>query len=201
MFRYLLQILQLKFRGYIIVDNFFPENIAKNLRIVALGEYCADSNHYNGYKISNFDNEYSSFKFDSKYIRFFKNKIPILRSLRYKRSWSFVYNEVCRGVLPHADPSAYNINVWVTPDHCVYDKKKNGLIIFNKKAHPEWNHWRYNADNDFIAGYLSDSKFVIIPYKFNRAIIFPGKTFHSTAEVHMKPGHENRRINYTFLFE
>ena len=48
--------------------------------------------------------------------------------------------------------------------------------------------------------FLKGSKYDIIPYKYNRAIIFRGNTFHSTKSVHMKPGDENRRVNYTFLY-
>ena len=101
---------------------------------------------------------------------------------------------------PHADPSFINVNIWVTPDKCVYDHAKNGLVIYKKKAPKEWNHYQYNADLNLIETYLKNSKYDRIPYKYNRAIIFRGNTFHSTDSVYMKPGDENRRVNYTFLY-
>ena len=101
---------------------------------------------------------------------------------------------------PHADPSFINVNIWVTPDECVYDHAKNGLVIYKKKAPKEWTHFQYNADVNRIRTYLKESKYDRIPYKYNRAIIFKGNTFHSTDSVYMKPGDENRRVNYTFLY-
>ena len=92
------------------------------------------------------------------------------------------------------------MNIWVTPDECVEDHDKNGLVIFKRKAHKM--SWRqYNSDGDFIDKYLKGSKYDRIPYKYNRAVIFRGNTFHSTDSVHMKPGDQNKRINYTFLYE
>jgi hypothetical protein len=199
--RKIFQLLQLKFRGYIIIDNFFPEKAAAKLRDIALSEQFVNL-HYTegGYKASDFDNG-SDIKMDYRYIQSIMNKLPILKGTKYIRSWSFVYDTICEGVHPHADPSKFNCNVWVTPDSCVFDNKKNGLILFKKHANPNWTHYQYNANGDFISGYLYGSRYVKIPYKFNRAVIFPGKVFHATAEVHMKSGEENRRINYTFLFE
>ena len=119
----------------------------------------------------------------------------------YYRAWTFVYDNVALGVFPHADPSFININVWVTPDECVYDHNKNGLKIYKKKAPKEWTWAEYNRDSNLINGYLKDSKYDRVLYKYNRAVIFRGNTFHSTDSVHMKPGHENKRVNYTFLYQ
>lgn len=194
------QLLQLKIRGYVVIDNFFPTKVALSLRDLALSEECVNLQYSDGYKASDFDGVVN-FKMDAKYINHILKKAPILKNLKYTRSWSFVYDTICRGVPPHADSSKFNCNIWVTPDECVSDKTKNGLIIFKKFADPKWSHEQYNKNANFIKGYLSGSNYVRIPYRFNRAIIFPGKAFHTTAEVHMKTGKENRRVNYTFLFE
>ena len=112
-----------------------------------------------------------------------------------------MYETVALGVCPHADPSFININVWVTPDECVYDHNKNGLKIYKKKAPKECTWEEYNKGHYLIKSYLKESKYDRIPYKYNRAIIFRGNTFHETDKVHMKPGHENKRVNYTFLYQ
>jgi len=194
------QLLQLKFRGYLVIDNFFPEEVALNLRKLALSQYCVNEIYPDGYKASDFDNE-SIFKMDSRCISLVVKKLPILKNTEYFRSWSFVYENVCRGVGPHADPSVYNVNIWVTPTDSVEDCQKNGIILFKKFAHPSMTWEQYNSDINLIEKYLKDSKRVKIPYRFNRAVIFPGKMFHTTDFVHMKPGDWNKRINYTFLFK
>jgi len=190
---------QLKIRGYIVIDNFFSEDITSYLRTLALSE--KDVNHYfsDGYKAADYYPD--SKNMPSKFIDFIKNKVAVLKNKKYQRSWSFLYNSICRGVNVHADPSTYNVNVWVTPDHCVGNKNKNGILLFKKMATSFLSWEQYNRDGDFIDEYIKGSKYDRIKYKFNRAVIFPGKMFHTTDSVHMKPGHNNKRINYTFLFD
>ena len=61
-----------------------------------------------------------------------------------------------------------------------------------------YNHWDGSIWRD---QFLKDASYDTIPYKYNRAIIFEGRTFHSTDNVHMKPGDNNKRVNYTFLYD
>lgn len=192
--------LQIKLRGYAIVDNFFSKEICDQLRDVALSERYVNRYYQNGYKASDFDTDNSPVKISNRAIYDIKSRTPFLKKYKYLRSWSFVYDNICPGVNAHADTSTYNLNWWATPDECVHDHNKNGLIIFKKNSYG-LTYEQYNGSQDFIDNYLSESKCVKIPYKFNRAIIFPGRLFHKTDKVHMKPGKENRRINYTFLFE
>ena len=56
------------------------------------------------------------------------------------------------------------------------------------------------SDIDFIRDYLKNSEYATIPYRYNRAVIFKSHNFHTTDNVHMKSGHKNRRISYTFLY-
>ena len=190
--------LRLNLNNYLIIDNFFPDEICKELREKTLNSKKYNKEYWD-YKALDFDNvdvELESLKdISDKYV------VPkISLAEKYLRSWSFVYENVSRGVRPHADPSFINVNIWVTPDECVYDHNKNGLRLYRKKAKPEWPHYQYNGDENFISSYLKGVKYDRIPYKYNRAIIFKGNTFHSSDSVHMKPGDENRRVNYTFLY-
>ena len=193
------QRVQLKVRGYIVIDNFFSKQITSELRSLALSERDVNQYYPDGYKAADYDND--SVKMSSKIVEFVQNKVDVLKNKKYQRSWSFLYNTICRGVNIHADPSTFNVNVWVTPDYCVEDKNKNGLILFKKMAPSSMTWHQYNGDESVINEYLKGAKYVRIPHKFNRAVIFPGKTFHTTDFVHMKPGHNNKRINYTFLFD
>ena len=187
-------------KGYAVIDNFLPKEMCHELRELALSEKCVNRYYRNGYKASDFDNHNTEFSISPEVLCEIKNKIPLLKEHEYIRAWSFVYENICPGVKSHADRSTYNINWWVTPDECVQDHNKNGLIIFEKDSYG-LSYKQYNGSPKFIDNYLSGSKYARIPYKFNRAIIFPGRLFHKTDDVHMKPGKENRRINYTFLFE
>ena len=190
--------LRLNLNNYLIIDNFFPDEICKELREKTLNSKKYNKEYWD-YKALDFDNA----SVESKSLKDISDKYVVPKislAEKYLRSWSFVYENVSRGVRPHADPSFINVNIWVTPDECVYDHAKNGLVIYKKKAPKEWNHYQYNADLNLIETYLKNSKYDRIPYKYNRAIIFKGNTFHSTDSVHMKPGDENRRVNYTFLY-
>ena len=191
-----IDLLRLKINYYIIIDDFFPDEICTELREKTLNSKIYHDEYYD-YKSLDFDcpNRESLAHISEKYI---VPKISLAK--KYIRSWSFVYNNVARGVLPHADPSFINVNIWVTPDECVQDHNKNGLRIYKKKSPKEWTHFQYNSDTSNIETYLKGSKYDRIPYKYNRAIIFKGNTFHSTDSVYMKPGDENRRVNYTFLY-
>ena len=191
--------LKVKIDGYIIIDNFFSDVICTYLR-----EKCLYSKQYTkvywDYKALDFDNGYSTESLKEISEQYVVPKISLVDSSKYMRSWSFVYDNIARGVLPHADPSFINVNIWVTPDECVEDYNKNGLVIFKKKADKiTWD--QYNTDSEFIERYLKGTKYDRIPYKYNRAVIFRGNTFHATDHVHMKPGGENKRINYTFLYK
>ena len=192
--------IRLKIRNYIIIDDFFPDEICTELREKSLNakEY---TQKYWDYKALDFDNDNSESLQDisNKYV---VPKIPLAE--KYLRSWSFVYDNVARGVLPHSDPSFINVNIWVTPDECVEDFNKNGLRIYRKPSPITWDKLPQDYDGHHsseIKSYLKHSKYDRIPYKYNRAIIFKGNTFHSTDNVHMKQGEENKRVNYTFLYE
>ena len=192
--------IRLKIRNYIIIDDFFPDEICTELREKSLNakEY---TQKYWDYKALDFDNDNSESLQDisNKYV---VPKIPLAE--KYLRSWSFIYDNVARGVLPHADASFINVNIWVTPDECVEDFNKNGLRIYRKPSPITWDKLPQDYDGHHsseIKSYLKHSKYDRIPYKYNRAIIFKGNTFHSTDNVHMKHGEENRRVNYTFLYE
>ena len=184
---------------YSIYDNIFSDENRTYLQELALSEKCVNKHYPDGYRASDFDIPDGP-KIDKRVLEDIRERVPVLKGLKYIRSWSFVYNSQCNGVRPHADPSLYNLNVWVTPDESVEDWDKNGLRIYEKDC-GDLTREDYNCNNDLITKLIQDSDWEVIPYKCNRAVLFYGKLFHATNKVHMKPGDHNRRINYTFLFE
>ncbi len=194
---WLYDFLRLKINNYIIIDDFFPEEICKELREKILNS--KKYGKYWDYKSVDFNNAP-----DDESLEYISDKYIVPRislAKKYVRAWSFVYDNVSRGVLPHADPSFINVNIWVTPDECIEDHNKNGLVIYKRQVSPGVRWEIYNKDNEWIKKFLKNSKYDIIPYKYNRAIIFRGSTFHATDNVHMKQGDQNKRVNYTFLYE
>ena len=184
---------------YSIYDNIFSDEIRTYLQELALSEAYVNMHYPNGYRASDFDVSGGP-KIDKRVLEEIRKKVPVLKGLKYTRSWSFVYNSQCNGVKPHADPSLYNLNVWVTPDESVEDWNKNGLRIYEKDR-GDLTHHDYNGNSNLIKELIHKSDWEVVPYKCNRGVLFPGKLFHATDKVHMKPGDHNRRINYTFLFE
>ena len=90
--------LRLKINHYIIIDNFFPDEICEKLRDKTL-----NSDHYHAtyfdYKAVDFDHpdvETETLKdIADKYV---SPKISLVKASHYDRSWSFVYNNIasCR---------------------------------------------------------------------------------------------------------
>lgn len=183
-----------------IFDNLFSDETRTYLQELALSEECVNMDYPGGYRASDFDISDGP-KIDKRVLEEIRARVPVLRGLKYIRSWSFIYNSQCNGVNPHADPSLYNLNVWVTPDESVEDWNKNGLIIYNKEREENLSHYDYNSNSELISKFIQNCDFEIVSYKCNRGVLFSGKLFHATNKVHMKPGNHNRRINYTFLFE
>lgn len=186
-----------------ILDDFLPDEVCKSLRQFALYPPSSYQNIYKDYKSLNFDIQRTDVSPYSLYDIVHQHVFPKLAQwgeIRYNRSWCFVYDNESFGVPAHADPSYLNVNVWITPDECVNDTQKNGLKIYHTMPDDDVSWSDYNSNRDYINNQIKDSEFTIIPHKYNRAVVFYGKLFHETMGVDMKPGHDNKRVNYTFLF-
>ena len=187
--------------GLVVIDNLVPEDEIDELRWYAINTP-PDSNHKfrGGYVSVSMDD---SFPLYNKLARRFIQEIPILRGKKFDRGWIYTYEHDCGGVTPHADPAAINVNLWVTPDHCIADPEKNGLIIYDKKHPDNWTWEDYNKDVPKIEKFLKDSgaKERHVKYKCNRLMAFNSSYFHKTNGVSTKPGDRNRRINVTFMYQ
>lgn len=183
-----------------IRDNFLTAEEIGEVRAFTLNNLVSDRPKYSGGYISIRLEELSIW---SELQETVKERVEYLQNTNFFQGWIFVYDEECGGVTPHADPSLYNVNVWVTPDMAIEDSEKNGLLIANVKAPEEWEWHDYNRDLPKITKFLEDESvsFELVPYKYNRATIFEGKRFHKTAGVHTKPGIQNKRVNMTLMYK
>lgn len=116
--------------------------------------------------------------------------------------WAYKYDSNLRGINVHADFAAVNVNFWITPDAANRSPGTGGLLVWDKKAPPDWDFNAYNQDVPRIREFLEQSgaKPVVVPYRQNRAVIFNSDLFHRTDSFDFQPGYENRRINVTMLY-
>ena len=180
-----------------IIDDFFTKEILSILKTRVL---------YAKY----FDDDYRTYRAIDYYplqdyitdliVKEFREKLKILPP--FQRAWSFVYNNECSGVRLHADPSEFNVNIWVSSDESVKNKSLNGLSIYKITPPLSWrrNDWNHNPEKAKNYIISKNVKPVKIDYKSNRAVIFNGAYFHQSNKVSMKKGLENRRVSYTMLF-
>lgn len=94
------------------------------------------------------------------------------------------------------------MNFWITPDECNLDKESGGIVVYDVPAPDSWSFHDYNAESEKMKQFLEahGSKYVRVPYKENRAVLFDSTYFHATDELKFKDGYENRRINCTLLY-
>ena len=188
--------------GYVIIDDFLFKNVTNELHHLAINHQQVDD-QYDDYYSINFTNEKFPFKILPDVINAIHVTFPILHPFEFDRGWAFVCDNEGSGVTPHADPASINVNLWVTKNESVDDPTKNGLIIYDKQRPEDWSYDQYNSDVDGIKNYLKETnaKPRLIPYQYNRIILFDSRYFHKTNGVSMKKGKENCRVNYTFMFK
>jgi|TARA_E500000318_G_scaffold64173_1_gene59316 hypothetical protein len=188
---------KLKTGKIVVLDNLLTDDYLFILRNRILNASKVDD-VYNGYK----GTDHSRYS-DIISIMIADNLLKKLPALDpFERAWSFIYDHNVEGVRLHADPSTYNLNIWVTPNKCLKDKKKNGLEIYKLLPPKNWTRADWNANPSKVEELIKKSnvKPTKYSYKYNRGILFNGAYFHRTAGVSMKDGLENRRISFTMLF-
>ena len=178
-----------------IIDNFFNKECLKMLKYRLLYTHKADHIYDNYYAVDYWNDDYLT----SLIAKELKNKIALPPFLR---GWGFVYNNTGKGVPLHCDPSLVNLNIWLTSDKSVKNKLKNGLNIYKLKPPKHWTRQEWNENPNKAIKLIKNKKIkpIKIPYKYNRAVFFDGAYFHTSNEVSMKEGVENKRVSFTMLF-
>jgi hypothetical protein len=189
----------------VVVDNYLSDTYAARLREFVL--FCnKKEDFYLDYAAINFYRDLPGriwFPLLTEIVDQTKNRFALLRDLKFIRGWSFIYNNNSEGVNIHADDASINLNYWVTPNESLYlNEGCNGLDIWKIGPPKDWSYGSYNRSPDLCKKYLQEhgAKPTSIAYSFNRLVIFNSMFFHKTQPVKAKPGYENRRINYTFLY-
>lgn len=188
-----------------VIDNFLQPEFANRLREFYL-YYNYRHDIYKDYASINFyrENNKSWFPILSNIVDETKQLINFLHDYSFRRAWAFIYENTSDGVCIHADSASININLWVTPEESIISEPEcNGLNIWKIFPPDDWDYETYNRNPIISKKYIDENNAekISIDYKFNRAMIFNSKFFHQTQPVRTKSGYENRRINYTFLFD
>lgn len=188
----------------VIIDNFLYENFVEELRKYTLLTNIRQD-LYQDYAALNFHRKQGLlwFKVLSNIVDECKVYMPFLKNYNFDRAWSFIYTNISGGVKMHADPAAVNFNLWVTPEDSMnLSHDHNGLSIWQIRRPIEWEHKDYNENPEKSFEFIKKNNIapINIPYRYNRVAAFDSSYFHESLPVRTKPGYQNRRINYTFLF-
>lgn len=119
------------------------------------------------------------------------------------QGWFMVYNNKCDGIPLHADYAYMTVNIWITPDSCIKNYKKNGMVIYELQAPADWSFEKFNGDSEGIGELINKHtpKLHTIPYAFNRAVVFRSNMFHATDGVETVQGSLHRRVNLSLMYK
>jgi tetratricopeptide (TPR) repeat protein len=134
-----------------------------------------------------------------------RERLPrVMRGLPLQSLWAYKYDSEPpgMGIGLHADSAAVNVNFWITPDDANLDPDHGGLLVYLRKAPPDWSFEKYNRDWQSIVDFVeqADQPPLCVPYRCNRAVIFDSDLFHATDAPRFRAGYANRRINITLLY-
>ena len=186
----------------VVIDNFLAPAALASLR-----EFCEEATLWK----SSFDNGYVGALLGSGFsprvllaiADELKLMMPrVIGAAPLTQAWAFKYDQRLQGINLHADFANVNVNFWITPDDACTDKSTGGMVIYDVPAPADWTFEHYNGKSAKMAAFLaaSNAQPRRIPYRQNRCVLFDSTLFHTTDEIHFKPGYRNRRVNVTLLY-
>ena len=191
--------------GLAVVDNFLSREALESIRLFCLESTVWSANHYAHGRLGAFFHDGFNCPLLIQIAEELRRLLPHIILDRYplRQLWGFKNTEhLPADSTIHADFAAVNVNLWITPEEANLDRTSGGLVIYDVDAPLTWDFATYNGRTDIINPYLQQqqARFVYIPYRQNRAVIFNSDLFHASAKVRFRPGYENRRINITMLY-
>jgi hypothetical protein len=108
------------------------------------------------------------------------------------------------GLCPHSDTGLVTLDLFLTPDEYNLEPETGGLVFYDVKRTAEQEIHEFNA-RPYCIDYFNRNtrgESVTVPYKYNRAVLFDARTFHSSQRMRFATGgSQTFRINYAFLFD
>lgn len=187
----------------IYIDNFLSKETIVELRNFCLLSKVWNREHKNKYLGATCDRGFIS-DIHLNIAKDLKKFLPkIFGNRELQTFWAYKYEpKISKGINIHADSAKVNLNFWITPNEFNINKNSGGLRVYDEPAPKSWPFAKYNRNTEDIVNFLKQkkSKFVDIPHRYNRAVLFNSDYFHQTQEVNFKDRYEGRRINITYLF-
>jgi Flp pilus assembly protein TadD len=187
----------------VVVDDFLTRPALEQLR-----RYCADSTVWRRVYDAGYIGATPADGFACPLLAQITEEIgsvyrDILGGHPFRYLGAFKYDsELSTGTNIHADYSAINLNLYVTPDEANLDPDTGGMIVWNVAARDERELRRYNSSDSEIREYLrlSQTQAIRVAHRANRAVLFKSSLFHKTDTCRFREGYLNKRINVSFLF-
>lgn len=190
----------------VVIDNFLKEEYTDRLRKFCLNFPYVD-NKWSDYGGLNFSKKEDDIWFPllTNITEDILNSAPFLKDKELVDAWAHIYRNNSNGTPLHTDNDAeITFNLWITPTESMEPiDNYNGIEIWKIEPPDDWGIEDCNGNLFKINNYLAEQKpeKIVIPYKFNRVILFNSRFFHRSCKVSCKPGWENKRINCVFLYK
>lgn len=116
--------------------------------------------------------------------------------------WAFRYLANSKGIDIHADQGDWNLNVWpISEEHLIETGDQGGMTIYDLRIADDIPFDQYNSQPDLNRERIERAKAVahVVPYRGNRAVVFPSKYLHKTNAASFSDRFEGRRINVTLM--
>lgn len=129
--------------------------------------------------------------------------VGIVGRHQFRYLGAFKYDSsMAKGTNIHADFSAVNVNLYITPDEANLDHSTGGMKIWVRRAASEDEMRRYNGDEAALCEMLEKTQTpaVVVAHRANRAVIFDSALYHRTDKYEFREGYLNKRINVSLLF-
>jgi tetratricopeptide (TPR) repeat protein len=186
---------------FVVVDDFIDVGALKQIRdFVNRGEWGAETDTGDEIRSSLLEGFVSKLLLTLS-ANIGKDASSIVGQLPFTSLWLYKYfpNRTTR--VPHADAGKISFNIWITPDE--YNKgKMGGLRIWPVHASAGYFGRDKNWQRRYVEQRLrnKEEECFVIPYKYNRAIIFDSTLIHQTDEFHFDESHIGRRANITLTY-
>lgn len=187
--------------NFAVINHFFADEFCEDLREKLIGHWAWRQKNWVNRYLHNYDLDLPEITLLADLL---KQRMPwLLGDMVLAKHWAIMSTQNV-GVHPHADVGSMVLNVWLTPDEFNLDSQKGGLVLFDVKRESGMQYHEYNTAPECVE-YVrrhTAGKRAVVPYRYNRAVLFDARTFHASDEICFRnAGPESFRINLSLVFE
>ncbi|WP_138468828.1 hypothetical protein [Poseidonocella sp. HB161398] len=121
--------------------------------------------------------------------------------VRVAQLWAFRYLRESRGIDIHADQGDWNLNLWPVSEAFLEPGGQGGMTLWDLRIGADIPFAEYNARPDLNRSRIAAAGAAAhqVPYRGNRAVLFPSRYLHRTDAARFSEAFEGRRINVTMM--